>query len=530
MSTSLDSINQSYAKLTYVDKYNGSIFLVILATLVVFLICAYFSIFTNIQPIKDDWINQRCNPKVMPFAGFINKPDGETISQFTQSNFTYCTQNILTSITSEAIKPITFITTMLQNFYEELFQALEMVRTIFASIRSKTESVAREILGRVLNITVPLRVLLLTLMDSLSKVQGILTTALYTSLASYYTLKSLLGNIVNFIIVMLISMVGIIFGLWLMPFTWPMAISGTAIFVALSIPLAIVLNFLSSVLGIHSDLSIPKLKPIPKLCFDKSTLFVLTDGSAKCISGISVGDMLKGYDRVNATIKLLKDSNKSTRMYQLHGVTISDCHQVRHSGKWIPVCEHPHSVKVDIYHEKYIYCLSTTSKRIVLNDTVFMDWDELLDDDILRIHSEIIKRVKEPVLLKDDLLHRYGNGGLVPYTPIRMMSGYKNIIDICPGDVLFNGVKVYGTVIVDGSHNDQFIHVFNEGTFEGGSNICLFNEETKSIKSTFLQRYKNQVAIQKCKRLYHLLTDAKYFYITKKNIAICDYNYTMEVL
>jgi len=48
----------------------------------------------NIQPIKDDWKNQRCNPGVIPFAGFINKPDDKSAIDFTSENFVYCTLNI----------------------------------------------------------------------------------------------------------------------------------------------------------------------------------------------------------------------------------------------------------------------------------------------------------------------------------------------------------------------------------------------------------------------------------------------------
>jgi hypothetical protein len=533
--SSLDTINKLYANLTYVDKYNGSIFIVILITLILFLCCAYLSIYTNIQPIKDDWQNQRCNPKVMPFAGFINKPEDETITDFTQKNFTYCSQDILKTIMSETIKPITFITTMLQSFYEELFQALQSVRTLFASVRSKTESIAREVLGRVLNVTVPLRVLLLTLIDSLSKVQGILTAALYTSLGSYLTFQSLMGNMVNAIIITLIAMVGIIFGLWLMPFTWPMAISGTAIFVALSIPLAIVLNFLTSVLGVHSEMSIPGLKARPKLCFDKDTLIPLCNGSKVAISSLSPGDRLCGRNEfVNATIKLLKEGNESMSMYQLHGVTVSDCHQVKYAGKWISVYEHPNSVKLDDYTEKYIYCLSLTSKRLTINETVFQDWDELLDHDILRIYGTILSMTSKSLL--NDLVHRYGNGGFAPDTLVRMNNGqYVEIHSICPGDVLFNGTKVYGTVMIDGLRNEQYIYNEEEAaTFVGGSNICIFNEECKKIESTFLQSVDRcrriGIPIEKCEKLYHLLTDVKYFYITKHNLAICDYNYTMEIL
>ena len=114
-------INKLYENLGYTDIYSGSILFVVLITILFFIATSYFIIFANIGPIKDDWTNQRCNPKVMPFAGFINKPDEETIFEFTKNNFISCTQNILISITSEALKPITFITSTLQELFDEFF-------------------------------------------------------------------------------------------------------------------------------------------------------------------------------------------------------------------------------------------------------------------------------------------------------------------------------------------------------------------------------------------------------------------------
>ena len=67
----------------------------------------------NVQPIKDDWINQRCKPSVIPFAGLINAPEGTSVTDFTKENFDYCTQNIVKGVTGNAVQPLTFATSML---------------------------------------------------------------------------------------------------------------------------------------------------------------------------------------------------------------------------------------------------------------------------------------------------------------------------------------------------------------------------------------------------------------------------------
>ena len=91
----LENIKKQYDKLSYFDNYGGSVILFILITiLLVFLIMTCVS-FTNIKIIKEDWVNQRCKPYIIPIAGFINKPDNMNFNEFTKQNFVYCTQNIL---------------------------------------------------------------------------------------------------------------------------------------------------------------------------------------------------------------------------------------------------------------------------------------------------------------------------------------------------------------------------------------------------------------------------------------------------
>ena len=78
-----------------------------------FLAISYYYVYNHIEPIKADWVNQRCNPKVMPFAGLINKPDNKTITEFTGENFNYCTQTILTNLTGIAVQPFQYLTNYL---------------------------------------------------------------------------------------------------------------------------------------------------------------------------------------------------------------------------------------------------------------------------------------------------------------------------------------------------------------------------------------------------------------------------------
>lgn len=61
-------------KTTYLDKYGGSAVITALLLFTFFIIFSYYFIQGNIVPIQQDWVNQRCKPNIMPFAGIINAP------------------------------------------------------------------------------------------------------------------------------------------------------------------------------------------------------------------------------------------------------------------------------------------------------------------------------------------------------------------------------------------------------------------------------------------------------------------------
>ena len=65
-------INKITQKITYLDKYGGSVLATGLILFSFFLIFSYFYVMNKLKPIKKDWVKQRCNPAVMPFAGLIN--------------------------------------------------------------------------------------------------------------------------------------------------------------------------------------------------------------------------------------------------------------------------------------------------------------------------------------------------------------------------------------------------------------------------------------------------------------------------
>jgi hypothetical protein len=497
MDSDINNIKKMYDKLTYFDQYGGSLVLFIIITLIVLILISYFTVMSNVQPIINDWPNQRCNPKIMPFAGFITHPDGVSATDYTLQNFNYCTQNILSSITGDAVQPITYLTNSLLNVSNNIKNSIQNIRTMFDKVRTSMESVSEEIMGRLMNTTVPLFQIIISFKDLISKIQGTMTAGLYTLLGSYFSLKSLMASIAQFLIGILVALSVMIAAFWAVPFTWGAAIANTAIFVAISIPLAVMLAFMTDTLKINNSYKIPKVK-----CFDKNTLIKMYNGNMKKVIDIDVGDILYNNNIVTAKIKV---ATEGSIMYSLNNVIVSNSHIVQYNNKWIHVSDHPEAIKIDKYDEEFLYCLNTTQKIIEVNDFIYTDWDEIYEDKL----EKIIHHIKPFENLNS--IHKFLDCGFSKSTKIPVNDGtFVDINKIKINDVLLNGEKVYGIVEIDGSTViEQFRYNLGKNNFIDGFNPDFNNR---------FERNK----IQNSNKLYHLLTDKNTF--TIENLIIKDYN------
>ena len=124
-------LNHMYTNATYISRYSVDILVTAVICTVVFLIVSYYHIMNSIEPIKADWINQRCSPGVIPFAGIINKPDDQSALEFTASNFTNCTQTILSDVAENALMPLYYSMNVITELMKTLSESLNSSKSFF---------------------------------------------------------------------------------------------------------------------------------------------------------------------------------------------------------------------------------------------------------------------------------------------------------------------------------------------------------------------------------------------------------------
>jgi len=175
-------VNKLYDNLSYYDLYGGSVFLFFIITMIVFLVWAFCSAMQTKEQIASDWINQRCKPQNIPFAGFITKPDGKTAFEYTGENFQHCLNNVLVNITGNMVQPFTYLINSLQGTFNMISSAVNSIRNFMSVLRSKIAAIIEQILGRILNVIIPFQTIIIAVKDTFAKTQGTLTAGLYTAL------------------------------------------------------------------------------------------------------------------------------------------------------------------------------------------------------------------------------------------------------------------------------------------------------------------------------------------------------------
>ena len=514
--TFFDYFDKIYKKSGYLDKYGGDVVISVMTIVFFFLIYSYFYIQSKIEPIRQNWANERCKPEVMAFAGIINKPDDKSALEYTSENFMMCTNEILSNIIGYFVKPYYYIVDLLVKLMNTAKKAINVIRMAMAILKNKLKKIFQYLVGRVVNIMIPLQKILIKLKDTLQKTVGVLVTGLYTVYGAYLALKAFIGAFLTIVIIALVVLVAVIIAFWVLPFTWPLAATSTAFFLLISIHVAIIAGWMVHILNISSR-RIPNKPSAPALCFDKNTSIKTINGDIK-IKDIKPGTILKNGDKITATFKL---SINNEKMFNLDNIIVSSSHKVFHDKLgWIFIKDHPSSIKIENYREPYIYCINTETKRIKINNHKFLDWDDLEPIDIIKLKN--LNYLKNNSSLSD--IHRFLDSGLSGDILIELENGLSTKLkNIKVNDQLYNGERVLGVVKIDTKNISQ-VKKYTLKNFEiiGAPNLHfkdldLGNFNTLNMKGK---------PVKKPKLLYHLVTDTGFFNINSYKIR--DYNSALE--
>lgn len=234
----VERLNYLYGDKTFTGRYGIDIIKVCVVIFFVMSAITYLQIQNKLLEVKRDWPEYRCRPDVMPFAGWINAPDGVSPIEYTKQNFMECGVNSTKGVFDRPMTTVYAIFNVVMGVFKNILEVIERLRLLFNRMRDALKNIFLSVFYRIQNIIIPVQTMLIKMVDFFEKIKGILATFLLTFVGALWSFYSLIGSIYELVIIILIVMIIVIIVLWYIPFVgWVLAIAAIAVFLTIAIPL-----------------------------------------------------------------------------------------------------------------------------------------------------------------------------------------------------------------------------------------------------------------------------------------------------
>jgi hypothetical protein len=314
---------------------------VIAGPLIIAGIILYTYLKSNAEDIKANWVQYRCNPIYMPFAGMF----GADVFL----NFQFCIGSIASSFFGYALGPVYSMFGLFAKMIKDILAQMNKFRAFVVGMMTFITSFFTETIGRLSN-TFGTLIHLLSIVRNLSN--RILASAAYTTIIMSTGVNLLLSTF-SFVWSLLKTLVGLIIALSIiLLFVFP-----PLLFFFIPIGIAI---------GVSTDAG---------GCFHPDTPVQMASGQYVAISTIKVGDVLSNNAVVTGTMRF----TATDPLYMYRSVVcVSGSHIVCDSdGVWRKVEDSMNSVPYTGPPLDEIVCLRTSNNRIHIRGCIFADYDEV---------------------------------------------------------------------------------------------------------------------------------------------------------
>ena len=234
----IERLNYLYGDKTFTGRYGIDILKVCLVIFIFMSAVTYYQIQNKLLEVKRDWPQYRCRPDVMPFAGWINPPDGVSPLDYTKQNFMECSANTTKGVFDRPMSMVYVIFNGIMGVFKNILEVIEKIRLLFNRMRDALKDIFLTIFYRIQNVIIPLQTMLIKMVDFFEKIKGILATFLLAFIGVLWSFYSLIGSVYELVIIILVIMMIVIIVLWYIPFVgWALAIAAIAVFLTIAVPL-----------------------------------------------------------------------------------------------------------------------------------------------------------------------------------------------------------------------------------------------------------------------------------------------------
>lgn len=177
--TSLPSVTEPPAFLW--NQTNAIAFLIVFVIILLSSISGISAIF-NIQNIKDNWANYRCNPLIMPFTGLFGYNTSE--------NFEFCMGKIFSTHSAESMDSIGSVFGSFSTILTSVFGSINSLRNTIATLGGGINVVFQEFTDRITMFFFTLRMNAIRLKMMFGRIYALLFSVMYMGMSGISGMSS----------------------------------------------------------------------------------------------------------------------------------------------------------------------------------------------------------------------------------------------------------------------------------------------------------------------------------------------------
>lgn len=323
------------------------------------------------EAVMQNWTQRRCELPIMTAASFF-KPynDPRTSSEFAKDNFSFCMDQLVKEVTSDILSPLLDIFGKHGALANIVGTVLNDIRYVVKVIYDQFMSFISDFLKKYENVAQQVRTVTLHLKQAFQRTNAIMLSVVFMGLSVIKGIMNSVDFIIKVVLIICGIMIAIIIILFFILFPFMPIIMGVLA--------AIVAVAVGSIAGEASSYK-------SGFCFAPDTLIEMSDGTAKPIQEIQIGDRLAKNTMVESVMKM---SGKGVPLWRINNIFVSGSHLVESAqltDSWHPVSMDIRAKKTS-YTEGYLYCLNTSTHIIPVKDIdnkilKFRDWEEIRETD-----------------------------------------------------------------------------------------------------------------------------------------------------
>ena len=337
---------------------------ILTATILCSITFSFVLAYADIDSIKKNWNERRCDVGTMIAAG-LYKPDTYTGSflDFASENFNYCGRKIADNVIREGMRPLYSVAEQQAGAQASLTGPLNNIRTALARTNTQFSDYMNTHYLKYTNSIIETVKSYFYMRLAMGRFSAIVVSLLYMMISGFI----FMGNMIQFGAKAIKIFLGILTGMMILLF--PVLAPFSALIAAVT---AIISGVIAGVVG-----SIEA-----SVCCDPKSSVKMADGSVKSLDTIQIGDCLLNPNSTeeNKVLGILVADGSKTPLYEIDGVRMSGSHSIEYNTTWILAKDHPEGLLG--FPLKELICLNTTRHIVPLigksmNIVNVSDWEEV---------------------------------------------------------------------------------------------------------------------------------------------------------